>query len=580
YVLLDPKADYKKTEAQLTPVTRAYTSNGATKSKFFLQPLENIHLRSNLSYETEPNGSMSNVYSLALIAVFILIIAWVNYINLSTARSLERAKEVGIRKVMGAERGQLIKQYILESVFLSIIAAVVSVMLFLAVLPFFKQFLGDASLQGFSILGYPSYWVGLLIIFLAGSVLAGLYPAFVLSSFQPIEVLKNKVIERTDRFSFRKALVVFQFAVSYVLITATMIIYYQINYMKEQNLGFTTDRMVVIKSPNTVQDGGGASSSAEVLRGEITKLPMVSSMCISSNIPGKPYNQGSAGIRRVGTDPKEGKFYNIIGVDYDFIPHYQMRLVSGRNFTRNFGADSSGVVLNEAAAAQLGFKNPKEAISKKIHFWGIEATILGVISNYHHESLKSAFTPIIFSLLPQSDYTFYSVKLNGTGNNAVHAIQEKWSKIFPDKPYDYFFLDDFFNEQYRTDDQTGQMFTFFSILAILVASMGLFGFSAYVNRKRTKEVGIRRILGATAISNFLMLCASSVRLVLIAVVIASPLTYYLLHRWLQNFPFAVDQNLGLYTAAAALLMFISLLTIAYQAFKTARVNPVKTLKNE
>lgn len=579
YVLLDERADPRKVETQLAAFTRTRATNGYSKSKFLLQPLAGIHLHSNLSYELETNGSINNVYALVVIAGFILIIAWVNYVNLSTARSLERAKEVGIRKVMGAERGQLVKQYILESVFLSALAALLSVILFLVALPFFKPFLGSDAPGAFAVLGHPGYWLGILLVFLAGSVLAGLYPAFVLSSFQPIEVLKNKIIERNDRFSFRKALVVFQFSVSYILITATIVIYYQINYMQSQDLGFSIERTAVIKSPNVGQNGPGGS--AEALRNEIMQLPGVKSVSISTSIPGKPYSQGAPDVRRVGSDPKQGKFYNIIGVDYDFIAHYKMRMVAGRNFSRSFGTDSTGVIINEVAAAQLGFRSPKEALHKKIHFWGIEAEVLGVIRNYHHESLKSAYSPIIFSMLPQSDYTFYSVKLApGNSNQVVSGIKQHWSRIFPDKAYEYFFLDQFFNEQYRADNQIGGMFTFFSVLAIVVASMGLFGFSSYMNRKRLKEIGIRRVLGATALSNFVLLCAASVRLVLIAVVIASPLTFYLLHRWLQNFPFAAKQNAGLYTVAAILLMCISLLTIAYQAFRAAHVNPVKTLKSE
>jgi putative ABC transport system permease protein len=578
YIQLKPGADPKALEAKFPGfIEKNGREDEVKRTKFSLQHLPDIHLYSNLIQEARVNGSGQSVYFLMVIALFILVIAWVNYINLSTARAIERAKEVGVRKSIGAGRMQLMWQFISEAFLLNFIAVLVAITLLTAAIPFFNLISGKELTL--SILGSSYLWYTVGGLYLLGSVLSGLYPAFILSSYQPARVLKGSMAGTRDGAALRKSLVVFQFVASVVLIAGTIIVYQQLMFMQNRDLGININKTLVINAPG-VTNNDQYPNQYNTFKNEMLRHPSVTKMAGSSEIPGNLI-YWTNGAKKIGTDQEVAStiMYRI-GVDYDFFDTYENKIIAGRVYAPEFTADSSSVILNRKASDVLGFKNPEEAIGSLVDIGGDTLTIVGVIENYHQEGLKEDFRQTAFSLAPR-DQAYYSLKIDASnlGQTLAYA-KEKYAQIFPGNPFDYFFLDTFFNRQYKNEQQFGQVFGFFALLAIFVASLGLFGLASFTAAQRTKEIGIRKVLGSTVPNIFFLLSKDFLKLILIANFIAIPLVWYLMNLWLDTFAFRISIGAWIFIIAAFSTTLVALVTVSYQSISAAIANPVKSLRYE
>ena len=578
YVKLRPGTDPKKLEAKLPAMlmrhkTEAYRRSG-NRDVLLLQPVRDIHLYSNLNQEAEVNGNGKAVQFLLLIAFFILVIAWINYVNLATARALDRAKEVGIRKVVGADRTQLIRQFLLESFLLNLAAAFIALLIVSFVLPSFNELTARSlSLTQWS---QPGLWAPVLTVLLMGSLLSGLYPAFVLSGFRPIAVLKGKLKSSTGGLALRQSLIVFQFGAAVVLIVGTLTVYRQLRFMQEQDLGFATDQMLVLRAPGVTDST--YDSRASSFKTELVNAGLAQKVTASAYVPGIEILWTSSFRRKDQLTQQRLTLYNT-AIDYDFLDAYQIKLAAGRNFSLKFGTDSSAVLLNEAAAELLGFDKPSDALNKEL-ISGDTLHIVGVVKNYHQQGLRTPHWPMLLRLRPASG-RFYSLKVKAANlSQTVQAIKDRYDQFFPNNPFEYFFLDTFFDEQYRAERQFGLVFGLFAGLAIFVASLGLFGLAAFMAGQRTKEIGIRKVLGASVSNIFLLLSKDFLKLILVAFVLSIPVAWYLMSQWLSDFAYRTTIGAGVFVLAGVLALLIALITVSYQAIKAAVANPVTSLRME
>ena len=579
YIQLKPGTDAKKLEAKLPAFCERHikwAKNTRTYHEIYLTPLRDIHLHSNFNQEAEVNGNGQMVSFLFLIAIFIICIAWVNYINLSTARSVERAKEVGMKKVLGAVRSDLIKQFLIENLILNALSLVFSIGLFYSLLSAFDAFAGRDSFTGISLTA--TYWRTFILIFISGTFLSGLYPAFVLSNFKPIKVLKGVFKNSSGGVALRKGLIVMQFVITIVLIAGTLIVYQQVQFMREQNLGVNIDQTLVLDGPSTLQDSLYAAIY-QPFKTEALQQPGIKNVVASSNVMGQEI-YWTNGSRRLDTPAEAGVTLYNLGVDYDFIPAYDMKLKAGRNFSSAFGTDKKTAILNEKAASLLGFRNAQEAVNSKIKRSGDTLTIVGIVADYHHQGLQKAIDPMI--ILPRPNMRrFYSLKINSDGaKNTVASVEKLWRKYFPGDPFVYFFLDDAYHEQYKADILFGKVFSIFAFLAILIACSGLLGLSAYNILQRNKEIGIRKVLGASVQNILLLLSRDFIRLIIVSLLLALPVGWYVMTRWLQDFAYRIDIQWWVFALAGFSALFIAAVTIISQAFKTVAENPVKSLRTE
>lgn len=578
YIQLSPGADPKALEAKFPSFIKKYGAEGDDKRiKFSLQRLTDIHLNSDLLQEARVNGNGRSVYFLSIIAFFILVIAWVNYINLATARAVERAKEVGVRKAIGAGRGQLIGQFIAEALIVNFGAVITAVALMSATIPLFNALSGKVLTT--SILMDPTLWYTAAILFMAGSVLSGLYPAFVLSSYQPARVLKGSMKGTHEGMLLRKMLVVMQFVASVALIAGTLIVYRQLQFMQNRDLGVDIDQVLVIHAPG-VTDSSTYVSQLRSFKSEVQRHPNVQSFTASSEVPGNLIYWTNGGKRIGGDQELPSIVMYRVGIDHDFFNTYKNKVLAGRVFSEDFTADTSNVILNRKAIEVLGFDTPENAVGGQIKIGNDTLTVVGVVENYHQEGLKSNFRQTAFHLLPEN-HSYYSVKVEAKDVDQTLAyIKEKYSQQFPENPFDYFFLDTFFQRQYQTDRQFGQVFGFFALLAIFVASLGLFGLASFTASQRTKEIGIRKVLGSTVPNIFLLLSKDFLKLVIIANVIAIPLVVYFMNKWLHTFAFRINIGYWIFLVSAVLTLFIALITVSFQSIRAAMANPVKSLRYE
>ena len=497
--------------------------NEDTWMEFELQQMSDIHLYSNFIGEAEVNGDGDSVYALLGISFFIIMIAWVNYINLATAKSMERAREVGLRKVLGSQRGQLIRQFLTESFLINLLAVVLAFGIVMLVLPSFSS-LADQPMS-LELFTQQGFWLGLGALFLIGTFLSGLYPAFVLSSYKPINTLKgSSTAPNSGGAWLRKGLVVFQFMASVGLIIGTYTVYEQISFIRNQELGVDIDRTLVINGPSVTDSTYQEKFTAFV---DVMKQNAnVESVVVSTGVPGSEVGWNAGGIRREGAPEREGKQYRVLGLGYEFVETFDLELIAGRSFSREFGDEESKILFSRSAVQDFGFNNPEEALGTRINFWGDIYTIVGVLEDYHHTSLKQSFDKLIFRLIPNTT-GFYSIKYNAANTQQVIRLAEdQWSQFFPGNPFEYFFLEDRFEEQYKADKQFGSVFTIFSGLAIFVACLGLFGLAAFMTTKRTKEIGIRKVLGASIGSILNLLSTDFLKLIIVSVILAIPLAYF------------------------------------------------------
>jgi len=543
---------------------------------YSLMPLTDIHLYSNYMMEPGPSGDGKTVYLLLGIAFFIVVIAWVNYINLATARAISRAKEVGIRKTLGSQRKQLVFQFFIESFLFNGLALFIALVLTAISIPFFNEISGQELSISFLLDG--NFWLGLIVLFIFGVLLSGAYPAFVLSRFRPVEVLKGKMVSTKEGSSLRKALVVFQFAASLFLLIGTLTVYQQIQFMRKQSLGLNIDKTLVVVPPIVTDSTYLGQMTA--FKQNLLKYPSIKSVAAASTIPGQPVGWNAGGIKLVTQEETEGKQYRVIGVDYDYVDQFGLELIAGRKFSEDFGSDPEAVIFNRAGITQLGFSNPEEAINKQIDFWGNQYTIIGVSENFNQESLRLPYEPLVIRLIPDVRGYFTIKQSSKDIAQTVAQVEQEWNKFFPGNTYEYFFLDDHFNEQYDSDQRFGKVFGLFTGLAILVACLGLFGLASFTTSQRTKEIGIRKVLGASILNILRLLYREFALLLVIAFFISIPLAWYATSNWLQGYAFAIDLNWSFFVFPFVVIALIALATVSFQTLKSALANPVKSLRTE
>lgn len=578
YIQLKPGSDARLLESKFPHFIKKHGREGdSSKIKLSLQHLPDIHLYSDLIQEARVNGNGQSVYFLMIIALGILAIAWVNYINMATARAVERAKEVGVRKSIGAARSQLAIQFIAEAFAINFIAVFVSVILLVVAIPFFNVLSGKELTT--SILADAYFWYVLTTLYFAGSVLSGFYPAWVLSSYQPVRVLKGAMTGSREGIFLRKGLVVFQFVASVGLIAGTLIVYQQLRFMQNKSLGIDIKQMLVIHSPGVIEHQSYYQQFT-TFKNEMLRNPSIQKLTGSSEVPGNLI-YWTNGAKRIGGDQDiPGTIMYRMGIDYDFFNTYGNDLIAGRVFSPQFTADSASVVLNRRSVDVLGFKSPEDAVGGLVDIGGDTLTVVGVVENYHQEGLKNDFRQTAFHLTPR-DHSYYSVKIESSdlGQTLAYA-KEKYAQLFPGNPFDYFFLDTFFSRQYKADQQFGQVFGFFALLAIFVASLGLFGLASFTAAQRTKEIGIRKVLGSSVPNIFLLLSKDFLKLVVVANIIAVPVVWFLMNEWLGAFAFHIDIGWWIFGIAAAVTTFIALITVSYQSIAAAVANPVNSLRYE
>jgi putative ABC transport system permease protein len=572
YLLLRPHTDAKKLEAKFPAFLEKRNGTEMKKSQMyptlFLEPLRWVYLNS--TRDGSKTGNINNVYIFSIVAIFILLIACINFINLTTARAAERAKEVGIRKVVGALKRQLTKQFIGESVILSLIAFSLTILFAWLLLPLFNQLAGKTISH--SIFENIRY---LLILFgtaIGIGLLAGLYPALILSSFKPVVVLKGKFATGTRGILLRKVLVISQFTISIGLIIATIIVYNQMNYMRNQDLGFNKDQVIVM---DTYGD-----SSKDAFKQALTSIPTVRSVATSSSVPGGGNPGAYSEIENVKGDLQIANL-DLYFVDFDYINQFKIKMVAGRGFSKDFATDTTqAMVLNEAAIKMFGYTSPEQAIGRRFKQWGREGKIIGVMKDFHFHSLQQPIKPLSMRIEP-GGCNLVSAKVSVTNlPGTISAIENKWKQIIPNRPFSYFFLDEFFDKQYRSEDRFGKLFLNFAVLAIFISCLGLLGLASYSTIQRTKEIGVRKVLGASVGNIVNLLSKDFLKLVAISSLIAFPLAWFAMNKWLQSFAYRTAVAWWVFLLAAMLATFIALFTISFQAIRAAITNPVKSLRTE
>lgn len=582
YVELEEHANARAMEEQLPEFVEKYQGENLarTNSKrvYSLQPIRDIHLTPGLNHEPTETISVNTIYFFLLISGFILAIAWINYINLSTARAMERAREVGIKKSIGAHRSQLLVQFIFESVLVNLLSVTLAVCAALALLPLLGEIVGKTLAFDFS--DYR-LWLVIAALFVMGSLISGLYPAYLLSSFRITEVLKGKTGQSTRGFSLRKALVVFQFASSLMLIAGTFAIYRQLTFMRHQDKGLTMEQMLIINGPSVLdwKNANAVKNRLVTLKDELRKIPGVESVTTSGVIPGGGHNWGT-NMRKVGTPPEDNKPGSVVWVDPDFVDTYGMTLLAGRNFNLAIKSDMEAVLINEAALAAFNLGTAEQALQEQIVLGDDSVSILGVLKNYNWASLKTEHTPWLFKADTIARRN-YSLHVNSSAmNEVITKVEGTYKELFPGNPFDYFFLDDFFNAQYKSEQQFGKIFTLFSLLAIVIACLGLWGLASFTTAQKLKEISIRKVLGSSVGSILTLLSWQFLKLVMIASVIAIPLTWYGVDQWLKGFAFRIGLQWDLFVVPVIMLAVIALGTVSVQILHGANVNPAKVLRSE
>lgn len=551
--------------------------------RFVAEAIRDIHLQSNKSFEPEANGSAKVVYVMLIIAIFIIVIAWVNYVNLSTARAMERAREVGIRKVMGSLRLQLVLQFMAESFIINILAAIITFIIFQTGLPFFRYLTGQPLPLDFA--NDIIFWYIFIGLMMTGSLLSGLYPAFVLSSFQPSAVLKGKFRTSAHGQRLRKALVVFQFAATVILMAGMCAVYLQINYMRNYDLGLRLDQTLVVRANQEPAADSIIQMRQDAFRNTLMQNAHVQKVASSGTVPGLSAHEMSttSNVKRVGQDKADGSYnYYHTAIDAEFIPTLGMEFIAGRNFVAG-APNFDQVIINEEAVTRLGFASAEEAVGSKITFqtrWpGEPATIIGVLKKYYQQSPKEQQIPMLFRYRDGADY--FCVKLSTTDMRAAVAeVKAAWEKVYPNSVFHYFFLDEKYNQQYQADLRFGQVIATFSTLAIIIACLGLFGLSAFTIVQRTKEIGIRKVLGASVLQLVHLLSKDFVKVVLIAAVVALPVAYIGIEQWLSGYAVRISLSVWLFILPVVIILGIALCTVSFQTVKAALSNPTNALKQE
>lgn len=581
YILLKPNTDVNALQKKLPAIIDAEFAGVLKKynltMELVLQPLNDIHLKSHYMQEFEVNGDSDAVKYLGFIAVLIIIIAWVNYVNHSTARSLTRAKEVGIRKTAGAGRLQLMAQFFIETIIINLIS-VLFTFLFLVLL--IKPFSLLISVPAeYSVFISAWFWTAIVLMFLFGVVISGLYPVLILTSFNPADVLRGKPGVTAKKYNLRKTLVIIQFVCAFGLLTFTITVYQQISFMKSKDPGFTVGQKLIVRMPR-VRDAAFARK-VDAFKNTLLAQPDIKNFCIATEFPGRQILWDAGGIVRVGAE--DNKNYQIIGVDYNFIDMFKIPVAYGRNFSKDFPSDTAALILNETSVKWLGFKDARSAVGGKVSYWGQIFTVIGVLKDYHQQSAKQKFEPHILRLMPYGRGVrgYFAFELaSENSKNAVTGIKKNFAEFFPENPFEYFFLDDYYNQQYKSDELLGKVFGIFSFLAIFVTSLGILGLISFMVVQRTKEIGIRKALGASIINILYLLSKDFLILIGLSFIIALPFSVLSIQSWLQTFAVRIELNPLIFIIPLFLVFLGTLISISVHIIKAALANPVKSLRYE
>lgn len=593
YVLLKDRADAKKLEASFPELLRKFSGaqmqaqvnmsiDAFEKSGSFFRmnliPLTDIHLKSNLSGELAPNGTTQYIYIFSAIAIFILLIACVNFMNLSTARSSNRAREVGVRKVLGSDRKQLIVQFLTESVLVTFVATLLVFTAALFLLPLFNQLSGKELI----INGQSLVWIvpSLLLISLVVGGIAGSYPAFYLSAFQPVDVLKGKLAAGFKGSRFRSFLVVFQFSISIFLIIGTLVIYNQLNYIQTKNLGYNRNQVLIVQNVSEL------NKQAKVFKQEVKEIPGVINATMTGFLPTSNWKSTSIYYKDATLDQKKSLFPQSWEIDEDYIKTLDMKLTAGRSFSKDMPTDSAGIILNEAAAKFLGLndginKTLYKSLGGKHSMDNVKQYhIVGIVKDFNFNSLRESIGPVVMTLAENTGAL--SIKVDTKNLPALLSqIKARWTELSPNVQINYSFMDQEFDASYRTEQRTGQIFIVFTSLAIVIACLGLFGLAAYAAEQRTKEIGIRKVLGASVSAIAGMLSKDFIKLVIISILIATPFAWYFMNTWfLQGFAYRINIQWWVLALAGVAALLIAVITVSFQSIKAAVANPVDSLKNE
>ncbi|MFC1725996.1 ABC transporter permease [candidate division KSB1 bacterium] len=566
YVLLQKSSNADEFTKKITNLIKKH--DPYSKKSLFIQPVKEIYLNSNFSFDLAHTGNITYVYLFSLIAIFILLIACINFINLTTAQSLIRAKEIGLRKVAGAKRSDLIIQFFGESILMSIIAIFLAVLIVSIFLPTFNHLVfKQLTLDPFE---KRNVLFSLLVVTLFTGIVSGSYPAIFLSSFKPVKVITNSIRSYTGKSNYRQILVVFQFSVSIFLIIATSIVFKQIQYTRTRDLGYKKENLIYFLNREDFQNNFSS------IKEDLLKNPNIISITKTQLLPIKMY-QPVKQVNWEKKDPGEEIYMHDIIVSYDYIKTFDMKLISGRAFSKKYDSDSFNYILNEKAIEAIGL-TAEEAIGKKFSIHGREGVIIGVVADFHTGSFKHKIDPVVLRL---GDCYFSCIKIKSDNITETLANMEKiWKRFVPDYPLNYYFLDQSLDNLYTSEKRLGKIFGHFTVLAVFISCLGLIGLTSYLSQKKRKEIGIRKVFGAGIISVVYNMSKHYFLLLIIANIIACPIAYYVMSKWLQGFVYRINIDLETFILAGFTVFVISLFTISYQSIKAAVANPVDSLRNE
>ena len=597
YILLENEADLRGFEAKIPAFTKKYHEQdyeGGVRLTYLLQPITDIHLHSQFPDEQSSNGNARTIYFLSLLAGFILVVAWINYINLSTAKALERSKEVGLRKTVGASRKQLIMQFLFDTAVINSLGLLGAVGIVLASWPWFEILIEKkigAVLFENGLMDNPTQWLMVTAIFFSGVILVGAYPAMKLSSFNPAIVLKGKFFKSTAGVRLRKLMISFQYILAILLLAGAITIYLQVSFMRSQDTGFIREQVVVVEAPAVYDSLAGDKIS--FFKNNVLQIPGVKNVSASADIPGRSVVEYAPVARAKSQNDSDYFGTSVPGIDTSFLSTYQIKLLEGRMFQGNEtmafrvgnNVESIPVLVNEEFLRRLEIKDGKDALKEKLQFWwGPEmrhAEIIGVVADHHQESLEKRIEPVMYMQPQWTGWKYFSIRLEPRAvKSTLAAIESVHSKTFPDNSFSYFFLDEFFDHQYKDDLQFGRIFNVFTILAIVVTCLGLIGLSIFSVSQRTKEIGIRKVLGASAPIILLLFSKDFLKILLISYCVAVPLIYWGSQEWLQNFSFRMPVAWQMFVLPPTLLIIITLVTIGVISLKSAFETPIRALRQE
>ena len=583
YLLLSPGISPKEIEARFPAMAEKYKTGNALKNKTWavtLVPLNKIHLNPQKQYEKEIKGNKKSLITLIIIAVVILMTAWINYINLTIARSMERAKDIGIRKVAGASRYQLIRQFLMESWLVNLCAIIIAAIIVFLMQPVFNRIIDENI--GLFILKQPVFWLSTILFLFAGVLLSGFYPALIMNRVEPSIIMKGNYFNSGSAGTTRQILVIFQFAASLVLICGMFIVAKQVNFMRRQNLGININQTIVAKFPVSRQD---INQKVTMFTENLLLEPSIKSVSLVGSVPGMEV-AFFASNRLQGDNQEKQRLYEMLTVDENFIETFGIELLAGRSFQKGFGNEQESLIINEATVSNLGFNNPEDAIGKKVILEGESApvTIIGVTKNWHQRGLGNTYTPIMIlrnGRLRWVPPRFIAIKIAGYQYDAILGlIKSRWNSYFPDASFDYFFLDSFFDNQYKTDRRFGKIVGIFTGLAFFISILGLWALASFNASKKIKEVGVRKIFGARSGNIVYLFSKEIVVLILIALVIATPVSVLVMKNWLLNYAFRINISVWTYVAGGIVTLTIAMLTVGWYSWKAATRNPVEALRYE